>query len=107
MVCSFSDINNFFVTIQKDVIVHFQFNFVYSTLYRAPYYYIVHIPQSSVLLDIVYIPQSSGVVLYTLVSGCLPFDGNNVMELKQRVIKRIYRLHFKLSEGESSIFLLS
>lgn len=43
--------------------------------------------------------QSAGVVLYTLVSGCLPFDGANVQELKQRVIKKIYRIHFRISEG--------
>lgn len=41
---------------------------------------------------------SAGVVLYTLVSGCLPFDGANVQELKQRVIKKIYRIHFRISE---------
>lgn len=40
---------------------------------------------------------SLGVILYTLTSGCLPFDGLNLKELKERVMKGKYRIPFYMS----------
>ena len=40
---------------------------------------------------------SLGVVLYVLVSGMVPFDGQTLMELRERVLKCQYRIPFFLS----------
>lgn len=46
---------------------------------------------------------SSGVVLYTLVCGSLPFDGHTLHELKDRVVTGRYRIPYFMSQGKSSI----
>lgn len=38
-----------------------------------------------------------GVILYTLVSGSLPFDGANLKELRERVLRGKYRIPFYMS----------
>lgn len=43
--------------------------------------------------------QSLGVVLYVLVCGGLPFYGENLRDLKDRVVKGMYRIPYWMSEG--------
>eukprot|EP00730_Choanoeca_flexa_P005513 TRINITY_DN11963_c0_g1_i5.p2 TRINITY_DN11963_c0_g1~~TRINITY_DN11963_c0_g1_i5.p2 ORF type:complete len:618 (+),score=95.81 TRINITY_DN11963_c0_g1_i5:3871-5724(+) len=40
---------------------------------------------------------SLGVILFTLVSGALPFDGANIKELRDRVVRGKYRIPFFMS----------
>jgi len=46
---------------------------------------------------------SLGVILYTMASGSLPFDGQNLKELKERVLKGKYRIPFYLSTDCESL----
>ena len=40
---------------------------------------------------------SMGIILYVLVSGCLPFDSENLQSLKQRVLNCKYRIPYFMS----------
>lgn len=48
--------------------------------------------------------QSLGVLLYVFVCGHLPFDSNNLPELRKRVISGQFRLPFYISSGKIKSF---
>lgn len=43
--------------------------------------------------------QSLGVVLYVLVCGALPFDGNTLQDLRNVVIQGKFRIPYFMSQG--------
>uniref|UniRef100_A0A2H1V981 SFRICE_020594 n=1 Tax=Spodoptera frugiperda TaxID=7108 RepID=A0A2H1V981_SPOFR len=45
------------------------------------------------------VPQSLGVVLYVLVCGALPFDGNTLHELRSVVLSGKFRIPYFMSQG--------
>ena len=47
--------------------------------------------------------QSLGVVLYVLVVGAVPFDGQNLAMLRARVLAGRFRIPYNLSYGEHYI----
>ena len=49
----------------------------------------------------VFCSQSLGVVLYVLVCGALPFDGDNLYLLRQRVTEGRFRVPFFMSQGRT------
>jgi len=56
-----------------------------------------------VYLWCVSIVQSLGVVLYVLVCGALPFDGETLHILRDRVISGRFRIPYFMSTGDLNI----
>lgn len=52
---------------------------------------------------LIFFYQSLGVVLYVLVCGALPFDGNTLQNLRARVLSGKFRIPFFMSTGKSIV----
>lgn len=46
---------------------------------------------------------SLGVILYVLTTGCLPFDGKNLQDMRESVCRGKYRIPFYLSESSEKL----
>ena len=44
-------------------------------------------------------------VLYVMVCGALPFDGNNLQHLRARVLAGRFRIPYYMSTGEERVFV--
>lgn len=42
-----------------------------------------------------------GVILYVLTTGCLPFDGKNLQEMRESVCRGKYRIPFFLTDSKT------
>lgn len=53
-----------------------------------------------IVIDNVFGLQSLGVVLYVLVCGSLPFDGNTLKEIRANVLSGMFRVPYFMSAGK-------